>query len=217
LKSGAPPALMGPGHLVLHLAPLQRLGASIGIRDAADPNAGFAPMGTRGWNRSVNFDGVLLAAGGATADDDGHAAFTQVFRSGRIEAGRGLMVGGHSPPGPLFLSYSDSVPDLIEAIPSYVRGLARLGVAPPFVIMVSLLGVQGSVMVDNQRRMFGAARLDRDDLLFDPVVIETAEFADGWQDALRPLLEAWWNAYGWDRCVHLFGDDGHWKGYPRDW
>jgi len=218
LKTGiADPLLLGPGQLVLHLMPLQTPVVSISAQDARQWNAGFAPMGTTSWNPFVNFDGVLLAPG-RTPGGEGYTAFTQVFRSGRIEAARGPMLFRWSEDEAHHLSYADSVADLLKSIPTYVRSLDRLGIGPPFIAMVSLLDVRGSVMGDPSRVFRGRLpRLDRDDLLFDPVVIETAEFAPGWQKIMRPVLEAWWNAYGWDRCMHLFNEVGDWIGYPTDW
>jgi hypothetical protein len=218
LKTGvADPLLLGPGQLVLHLMPLQTPVVSISAQDARQWNAGFAPMGTTSWNPFVNFDGVLLAPR-RTTGGEGYTAFTQVFRSGRIEAARGHMLYRHDEDDPFYIDRVGSVPYLLESIPTYVRNLGRLGIGPPFIAMVSLLDVRGSVMGDPNRRFTGRLpRLDRDDLLFDPVLIETAEFAPGWQKTMRPVLEAWWNAYGWDRCMNLFNEAGNWTGYPADW
>ncbi len=218
LKTGVgEPLLIGPGQLVLHLMPLQTPVVSISAHDAKQCNAGFAPMGATNWNRFVNFDGVLLAPG-QTSGSRGYTAFTQVFRSGRIEAGRGLILFRRSDDDPFFTDYVGSVPDLLRSIPTYVRSLDRLGIAPPFIAMVSLLDVRGSVMGDPNRMFIGRLpRLDRDDLLFDPVLLETAEFVPGWEKIMRPVLDAWWNAHGWDRCMQLFDEAGDWKGYPADW
>lgn len=99
-----------------------------------------------------------------------------------------------------------------------MRGLGRLGVGPPFMAMVSLLGIRDSLMLGSSFSFRGRAqRLDRDDLIFEPVVIETTEFEAGWQKVMAPVLDAWWNAYGWDRCVDLFDENGEWRGYPSDW
>jgi hypothetical protein len=218
LKTGiGEPLLLGPGQLVLHLMPLQTPVVSISAHDAKQWNAEFAPMGTTSWNPFVNFDGVLLAPR-RTTGGEGYTAFTQVFRSGRIEAARGLMLYRHDEDDPFYIDRVGSVPYLLESIPTYVRSLGRLGIGPPFIAMVSLLDVRGSVMGDPNRMFTGRLpRLDRDDLLFDPVLIETAEFAPGWQKTMRPVLEAWWNAYGWDRCMNLFNEAGDWTGYPADW
>ncbi len=51
--------------------------------------------------------------------------------------------------------------------------------------MVFLLDVGGSVVRDDQRLRLSYDSLDRDDLLFDPFLIEDLTFNDGWQPVLR--------------------------------
>jgi hypothetical protein len=72
-------------------------------------------------------------------------------------------------------------------------------------------------MRDGQRLSLSCDKLDRDDLRFDPVLIEGLAFHDGWQGVSRPILDAWWNAHGWPRCFHVVDDQGTWTGYPRNW
>lgn len=217
LKGGVGTGLIGPGHLVLHLAPLQPTAAPPNIRTVADPNAGFGPMGSSGWNETPNFDGLLLR-GGRTDDEGRYGCLTQVFRNGRLEAGRGAMLFSRQESGyPRVLSYADSVPDLIESIPRYARALVKQGVPAPFGLMVSLLDVRGSVMLHDSRWMHERPRLDRDDLLFELLVLEDVNFAEGWQAVLMPMFDAWWNAYGWQRCFDLYDEAGTWTGYPRKW
>ncbi len=225
LKSGVAKTPLGPGHLILHLMPLQSSATTISVKDAGDPKFGFAPLASlSGLSRHVNFDGALLV-GRQRGDGNEHTCFTQIFRSGRIEAVLGKMLFPYDEI--LFrddeqeryqLDYAGRVPELLEVIPRYVRGLGRLCVGPPYVVMVSLLGIKDSLMA-NPNRSFrgGLQRLDRDDLIFEPVVIETTEFESGWQKVMAPVLDAWWNAYGWDRCVDLFDENGEWSGYPSGW
>jgi len=216
-KGGVGASLIATGKLILHIAPLQPPALAINLREAAATNAGFRPMGSTRWDSTANFDGVLLMGGGG-ADIGGFSSLVQVFRDGRVEAGLGEMVfdmGGRGISRALAHTYA--LPQLIEAIPRFVGGLARLGVSPPFATMVSLIDVGGSVMTEDRWRYRQRQRLDRDDLLFEPVIIETAEFGDGWQRVLRPILDTWWNAFGWERCFDLFDEAGNWTGYPQAW
>ena len=215
-RSGVGPKLSGLGHLVVHFAPLQAPAGGIDLRVAADPNTGVKPMVPTGWDQLPNFDGIFLPAG--RPDEDGRRFWmAQIFRDGRLEVGRGGMTFSRAQAEPRLLSYADSVKELIESVPQYCRALNRAGASSPFLGMVSLLDVGGSVMRDDQRLRLSYDPLDRDDLLFDPFLIEDLTFNDGWQRVLRPMLDAWWNAYGWPRCFHLFDDQGNWTGYPRTW
>lgn len=215
-KSGTGPKLSGQGQLVVHIAPLQPPAGGIDLRVAADPNTGVKPMMPVGWDQIPNFDGICLPAG--RVDEDGRRFWmAQIFRDGRLEVGRGRMTFSRAQAQPQLLSYADSVKELIESVPQYCRALNRAGASSPFLGMVSLLDVGGTVMMDDQRLRLPYEPLDRDDLLFDPFLVEEITFNDGWQRMLRPLLDAWWNAYGWPRCFHLFDDQGNWTGYPRNW
>ena len=218
LKSGVAKTPLGPGHLVLHLMPLQSSAISLNVKDASDYNSGFSPMlSSLSLYRQINFDGVLIV-GREKNDGEKHTAFTQVFRTGRLEAVVGKMLHHWEDTEPFSLLYREGLPELLGAIPRYVRGLGRLGIGPPFIAMVSLLGIRDSLMLGSSSSFRGRAQtLDRDDLFFEPIVIETTEFEAGWQKVMAPVLDAWWNAYGWDRCVDLFDENGEWRGYPSDW
>lgn len=56
--------------------------------------------------------------------------------------------------------------------------------------------------------------VDRDNLLFEPVIIEEPNFRPGWQSIFRPVLDSLWNAYGYPRCHELFNVDSTWRQSP---
>jgi hypothetical protein len=184
------------------------------MRMVADPNSGFGPIGSTGFNGTPNFDGFLRVIGQDHAGGP-CCSLTQVFRNGRLEAGQGPMIV--TPRDTPLLSYPDSVKDLIETLPRYAKALNRAGVSPPYFIMVALLDVKGSVMIDSNRAFFRMIPLDHEDLIFDPIIINDVSFGDDWPKILMPMLDAWWNGFGWPRCVHLFNDNGDWTGFPRNW
>jgi hypothetical protein len=205
-----------PGRLVVHIVPLTPQPGGIDPRAVEEQPGPFAPPGSTSLNWRYNFDGLLLTAG---ADDGGVvSAYTQVFRDGRLEAARGPLVRERSGPGPAHaLVYGTMCRALIEGVERYGKGLTALGVQPPLAVMVSLLGARGSSMGVGPMSFEEARPLDRDDLLFEPVMIESTAFDEGWQTVLRPTLDALWNAFGRVRCRELFDESGAWKGIPRDW
>jgi hypothetical protein len=82
----------------------------------------------------------------------------------------------------------------------YLRALLTLGFAPPFALLVSLIGVKGvpySFDMGNGVFEDEAGRLDRDQLHFSELIIEDVqpdpyEYAKG----LRPILDQTANAAG---------------------
>lgn len=216
LKGGIGPKLTTPGQMVLHVVSLQPPPGGIDLGVVSDLHTGVRPMVSSGWTPIPNFDGVMVQAG--PPDPTGrYSALVQVFRNGRLEAGRGEALYNPAQSRVPHLRYGFLIGALFAALPEYCRSLRQAGASPPFLVMVSLLDVRGSIMVDRQRVRFGYEPLDREDLLFDPVLIEDASFAEGWQVMLKPMLDVWWNAYGWRSCYHLFDDQGNWRGLPPGW
>lgn len=216
LKGGMGPKLVTPGQMIVHVVPLQTPAGGIDLSAVYDAQCGVRPMIGSGWTPVPNFDGVLMQAG--SPDKAGrYSALVQVFRNGRLESSCGEAIYDPGPSKLPQLRYGLLVTALLSSVPDYCKFLVRAGASPPFLIMVSLLDVGRSIMSDQQRMRFSYQPLDRDDLLFDPVLIEDVGFGSGWQIAFRPLLDVWWNAYGWPRCFHLFDDAGNWNGAPVHW
>jgi hypothetical protein len=59
--------------------------------------------------------------------------------------------------------------------------------------------------------------LDRSDLLFAPVVVETAGKRTDVEPLFLPVLDALWNAYGHERCHDVVDAAGKWSGLPKEW
>ncbi len=208
--------LVGPGHLMLHLLPLSPSLNRLDVDRAARNTQPFDPLGDSGHSTRFNLDGLLLTSG--NPEGGRYIAYTQVFRDGRLEAGLGEVLMDHREKGvDRALAYGGLIPDLLRAIPRFVHGLTSNGFAAPFVLMISLLSVRGSAMLSERSWSRSVQMLDRDHLLFEPVVLDRAPLPEGWETSLRPVFDAWWNAYGWSRCHVLFDESGVFTGVPRHW
>lgn len=162
--------------------------------------------------RRPAFDGLLLRAQGK--DEKACTSGSEVFRSGRSDAAFGpLLVSRPDHNALRLLPWKPPVRDVVGAGPRYARALTGPGVAPPFVAVLPLLGVRGASMIDQQQPDDGQPP-DRDDLLFRPVVLEDVEFGPGRQVVPKPLLDAWWNAFGFLRCFAFFDAAGNRTGRP---
>ena len=139
-------------------------------------------------------------------------SYLQVFRSGIVEAvNRSLLE--HGPDEPKYIAnvaYEDA---LLRGLRRILDLQKKLGVEPPVVVMLSLLGVKGYVMYVGVERRFGGGRpIDRDALLIPEVLVEDLD-AD--VDAiLRPIFDALWNATGWPGSIN-FDEAGKWVGMKR--
>jgi hypothetical protein len=108
--------------------------------------------------------------------------------------------------------------NLAKAAEISVLGALRLGAAPPFALMYSFVGGVDSVLALSDFGFSGFRKqLDRDALLFEPVIVENSAVTDGWQTLLRPIYDSLWNAFGNRRCDALFDSAGNWSGFPPNW
>ncbi len=195
-SSQPPPQPAKRGLVALHIVPLGASDQSLDIGEAVTHHNDLAPFGSAFTNHwRPNLDGLLTLT--VSGHDGIVSAYTQLFRDGRLETVRGHIIMDNGAIDP---------PDLLEGLerlPAYIRALARFGFGPPFVVMLSLIGVKNTLL--GGTRQFA----DRENLSIDPVTITTVELAGEWHSHLRPLLDALWNAYGVVRCPY-FTDAGQW-------
>ncbi len=144
-----PVALMDEACLVMHVVPFSAFepGTLLPLGQVSQNSQLFAPMASRGaqtW--SVNFDGVLVRS---NADQSAlrQRAYTQVCRTGRIEAVASSITSGERPDGASPRLTSIKVERLVlPALVGYLKALHSLGVQPHYAVMISLIGVKGAHM-----------------------------------------------------------------------
>jgi hypothetical protein len=209
IKDGVDPPVnidRGMGFLVLHLIPLVSLDG-VGRIDIAtarkDPSL-VAPIGGEsGWRRKVNMDGVVTYSESASRIN----AYTQVFRSGGIEA----VSTFHEHEGQVVIPSVAYERDVIAALRRYLRFLRDCEVPPPIAVFLSLLGVRTHRFGVSFRQFGhqGAEPLDRDDILAPEVICETHE--EDPATLLRPAFDVVWQSFGFERSFN-YAEDGTWTG-----
>lgn len=199
------------GLLVVHIGPLALLTSNedIDLRSLHDSQyMHLQAIGTMGISRRFNFDGVLVYSGG-----DPLTAYTQVFRNGIIEAAYGHL---HR----YFEKYDGNVipglaveREFFETVPNYFQAYAEVGIPPPFVVQITLDGVNQAIYAFQERSYFArrAVRLDRDRMFLAECVVESIEEAVDIHRAIKPAFDSLYNALDCSECPH-FNDDGLWAG-----
>jgi hypothetical protein len=201
-----PVALAPNPKTVVHLVPLTAADPAIQIdaTQAMNDLDNFRPLYGSSWSRRINFDGALSYA---PWKDAGAAGYTQLFRSGAIEGAEAFMLrrrDGDRPHAIPSYSFEDK---LIEALGFYLRLLARLGVAPPYLLGLSLLDVRGLEMAVPQSHFDSTYPIDRDDLVLpELLVIDPGAPAHA---ILKPAFDAVWQAAGWPRSLN-YDEHGTW-------
>jgi len=192
-----PVPLMERGTLVLHIVPLTAFDnpIALALQPIEQDFRIFVPMGsTTASGMRINFEGVLKTSN-ADPQATQHRAYTHLYRNGIVEAVTSTLINDQT----RVISFLDDI--IVKETLKKLNDLARVGVEPPFAILVSIYGVQGvqlnlarpnAVWFDN----LGNA-LDRDQYHPQEVLVETLpRNIQECAKALRPILDQIANAGG---------------------
>jgi hypothetical protein len=158
-----------------------------------------------GYTPRVNFDGFSNVHHGA----DGKCwSYTQVFRSGAIEAVK-VRVVSDLQSGQLYIPTLDFDRWIFEKLPDYLSALQRLDVPPPIILMITLQGFRGARLGLAPDSFDDPSQIDRDVLELPECIIEQYGADVDYQRAARPAFDALWNTGGFERSKH-FDETGKW-------
>ncbi|GMV26422.1 MAG: hypothetical protein AMXMBFR58_24530 [Phycisphaerae bacterium] len=202
--------LEGGPCIVLHIVPLAAP-VQPGLLSAADLIAlkeQFRPIGGGGNDSRINLDGAMTFERGVTGM---YKSYCQVFRSGAVESTATGIASESS--GALVIPSGVFESQLIQAHKMYLGVLKALEVQPPFVLFLSMLQMKGvKYAVKAMRMQFSRhSKFDRESVLLPEALME--ESAMSADTALRPILDAVWNAAGHERCFN-YDENGRWRPEP---
>jgi len=86
-----------------------------------------------------------------------------------------------------------------------------MGLSPPFLIALSLIGVRNCTIFVPMHHPLPDQKIDRDLLLLPEILIEQFDF--DLDRLLKQTLDALWNASGYDKSPQ-FDDSEKWRDYP---
>jgi hypothetical protein len=201
-----PVPLYNGGKVALHLIPLKAFTEKL-LFEVNVENTVFnllIPMGSTGWNRRYNLDGLVTYSGLLGKDT---TSYTQFFRNGIIEAVSAL--GAFSDKKIIPSQAYEN--DLIQACYSYFNFYKKIDVEGPIYFFISLLGVKEYEFALNQSRFWHCHRypLDRDDILLPEGVIESFDVTP--EKILHSYFNMIWNAYGLKQSFN-YNQEGEWVG-----
>lgn len=198
--------------LVLHVVPIGALGAEsvVDVQAAEKQPDPMHPMGNvLGVSRFV-YEGVLNYVHAAR---DVCQAYTLLYREGVLES---VYIGiVRERDSRRFIPSQSFEEDVLERLPGYMSLLAQNGRTPPYLVMLTLSGVQGAEMGVDTRNWIeqpNVSRIGHDCLVLPPVFINEA--AVDVATAMRPVFDAVWNAAGWPASRN-YDKDGKWVGQDR--
>jgi len=198
-----PVPLMEGSKLLLHLMPLSafttqnRIDISAFYQDREKKLPTIGCIRDSGWGSMLNIDGVISYSDNFESVSP---AYTQLFRSGIIEAVR------------VYPPYQDekSIPivvyeqDILKIVPSYLKILSELEIQPPFYLFISMLGIKDyQLKAVNQVNWYLVRNaVDRDILQLPEIVIDSFEVK--LEKTLKESFDMIWNAFGFS---HSFSYD----------
>lgn len=199
-----PVRLLDQSCLMMHIVPFSSFDPSsiVSLAEIEKRPHAFPPIGSNSVsNWAINFDGILMTSNADLAAAS-QRAYTQVYRSGSIEAVASSITMGDRPEGvgPRMTSIKIEGQVLL-ALVKYLKGLQSLGVEPPFALMVSLTGIKNVQINVGLKAQWhdddDISTLDRDQFHFGEVIIETVP--NSIQECavmIRPFIEQLANAAG---------------------
>ncbi len=100
---------------------------------------------------------------------------------------------------------------LVRALRIYLALERQLGIEPPLLVMLSLVGVRGYAMAvrDTLFTVGPPSKIDRDTLVVPEELVENYERLP--EDILKRTFDTIWNATGWSRSMN-YDEEGHWLG-----
>jgi len=225
-NNGMPVALEDGPRLVLHIVPFSAFSLDTTLDIGAEANSltGFKPLSNqRSWRPPdfrINVDGCLLYEGLPQSA----RAYTQVYRSGVVEAVKALRLDTLKWPDEEFASlntnqfsrpydsrtYLGYETQVLYFVRHYAQLLNTLGIEPPMYVFLAMLGVSGYHLYaevpqpgaggepDNWSRLVSEMSIDRADLILPEVTSEVAD--DNFAAVLKPSFDILWNAVGRPSC-----------------
>lgn len=160
-----------------------------------------APFCYGGLTHRINFDGYLVH----TPEGEGGNVFTysQLFRNGILEVVDSRMLRGGEIPCNKFER------ELITSLQRYFELYNKMEIAPPVLIMLSLLNVKNFKMPISIDSFDDGGPIDRDNLIIPEVLVE--DFNIDVDILMKPAFDAIWNAAGYAKSL-AYDENGRWVG-----
>ena len=204
LSDETPVPLVSNPKIILHVIPVNAFdpAKTLDISSLRTIGAKITPIGLGIDGTRYNLDGYLEYC---KHDSTAAIGYIQLFRNGIIEVVNAEMIDTDGKG--IAAIYFEK--ELHEILPRYISAQKDMGLNPPILVALSLLGVRDyAIIVPSQWHPRSDQKMDRDIVLLPESLIEDFEFdLDG---VLKPILDALWNASGFVRSPHFDPGSGKW-------
>ena len=217
--AGETPVSLVPGaRTILHMIPLSSFGVgvrydlteleNIHLKLTIPPSSHPANTGTRFYN----MEGMFSVEKGISHILEGHRVFKstdtylQIYRTGILEGIEAESIN-RSESTPNWKSLDEQ--RLIAAVDRGKSLMRHLGIEPPILILVTLVGVKDHIIYRGQNYYLSSStKFGRDVLQLPDVLVN--DFDKPANEIVRPILDAIWNAGGYPKCLN-YDDSGKYQ------
>lgn len=212
IQAGETPIPLENRHtILLHVIPIEAFASKLSVEmqgigktlpelKALDGDPGI---------KRFNLDGLMTYP--RAYADELVSCYTQLFRDGVIEAVDTYLLEPYEEEKRKLVPIFQLEDYLAKAIHNYLDLLRALRLNPPFLVMLSLLGVKDFVLYIEgrigSRPRPTSHEIDRDILAIPDVLI--GEFGADLKEALRPVFDALWQSAGAARSFS-YDEQGNW-------
>ncbi len=152
-----------------------------------------------------NLEG-MFSSSERTSQRTNTGSYLQIYRTGILEGVEAESINW--PPSPSNWSILNEQ-RLIASIDRGKSLIRHLGIEPPTVLFVTLVGVKNHALAIPQGTWnAGGVLFDREVLLLPDVLIDS--FDTPADEIVRPILDAIWNAGGYPKCLN-YDENGQYK------
>jgi hypothetical protein len=206
-------ALASRKGILLHLMPLAAfdLGSRLELGEDVRQDGDVYPLygGSRPQPRFIleprfNLDGIFVDDSANNRTGVGATQYLQIYRNGIIETFDSNLLDWKEVS---ILAYPVER-TLIDDTTRFLNLAGRLGVSPPILILVTVIGTEGRVILTAEEPIVVRDPVDRDCLPLPEIVID--DFEVDTSRALRPMLDALWQAGGYARSPN-YNEGGEWQ------
>ena len=205
LSDDTPVKLRGESKIVLHVIPVVSFSKDMLLvpGDLKKNKDSFRPLIENCGTTRFNVDG-LITTSHLDERDNSYTEYCQVFRRGIIEAISANFVNERDGRKLIHGVYYEK--KILEAVEEYLSVLGVLEISPPYVFMLSMLGMSGCVIYSDS--MWYPPSIDRDTLILPELVIESLDVNIA--RSFRPVFDSVWNAGGVEGSRN-YNEKGEWE------
>ena len=196
------PVHSGP-KMVLHVIPVAGFAKPTAVDVVAVFQGRFhlRPMVAHGWDVRMNLDGCATFY--STSAESSCFGYSQLFRSGAIEALDSFLVSGEHK----LIPSRSCEEHILRVFPSYLTLLQQLGVEPPAFAMLTFIGVKGFALAECENDFTDHLHhaIYHDVLSLPELLIE--DYSQPADSLLKPIFDILWQSAGYSHCYN-YNDAG---------